>query len=374
MNFELTEDQKMIRQSVKDFVKKELPLERMRKMREDELGMSRQVWKQMGELGWLGIAYPEALGGFGGRFVDASLVLEQLGRALVHEPYLESTVAAGRVVLELGSEAQKSEILGPMIAGDEVLSLAFLEEASRFGAEPCATTATKVDGGWRVVGDKRWVLAGNAADQLIVTARSGDGLLAFAVRADADGVGKKTVKTMDGRRAAMIHFDTLVADDRRLGEPGAAAAAVEKAFDYAAAGAVSEGYGVIKSALDMTVEYLKTREQFGVKIGSFQVLQHRAVDMFIESQLAQSVAIMSAIKVDDEDPEVRRRSVSAAKAQLALSGKYVSQQATQLHGGIGVTEEHDITLFFKRMHALNTLWGDETFHVQRFASLPSFAA
>ncbi len=369
MNFELTEDQKMIRQTVADFVKKELPIERMRKMRDDETGFSRAVYQQMGELGWLGISYPEALGGFGGTFVDAALVLEELGKNLVHEPYLESAIVAGRVIRDLGSEAQQSEYLGPMIAGEKVLALAFAEADNRFDITSAATTADKTGDGYALKGSKRWVLAGNAAEHVVVTAKTPEGISAFVVDPGQDGVSVKAVKTMDGRRAAMIDLATTVGADRLLGEPGKAGAALVKALDYGAAGACAEGYGLIKTALDMTLEYLKTREQFGVKIGSFQVLQHRAVDMFVETELAKSVSIMAAIKVDSDDEAERKRSVSAAKAQLAMSGKYVSQQAVQLHGGIGVTEEHDISLYFKRMHALNTLWGDEAFPVQRFAAL-----
>lgn len=369
MNFELTEDQRMIRQTVADFVKKELPMARMRKMRDDETGFSRDVWKQMGELGWLGIHYPESLGGFGGSFVDAALVLEELGHNLVHEPYTESAVVAGRVIRELGSEAQQSEWLGPMIMGQKVLAFAFAEADNRFAVTTAATTAEKKGDGWRLLGKKRWVLAGNAADHLVVTAKTPEGISAFVVDADQKGLTTNPVKTMDGRRAAMIELDCELGSDRLLGEPGQAGPALHMAMDYGAAAVCAEGYGLIKTALDMTVEYLKTREQFGVKIGSFQVLQHRAVDMFIETELAKSVSIMAAIKVDSDDATERQRSVSAAKAQLAMSSKFVSQQAVQLHGGIGVTEEHDISLYFKRMHALNTLWGDEAFHIQRFAQL-----
>jgi alkylation response protein AidB-like acyl-CoA dehydrogenase len=370
MNFELSDDQKMIRQTVADFVKQELPVERMRKMRDDETGFSRDVWKQMGDLGWLGIAYPEELGGFGGTFVDAALVLEEFGKTLVHEPYTESAVVAGRVILELGSDEQKQAFLAPMIAGDEVLALAFAEADNRYDVQAASCTASKNgDGSWQLRGNKRWVLAGNAADRLVVTANTDAGISAFVVDSGHDGVTVKPVKTMDGRRAAMVDFDCKLDADRLLGEAGQAGAALVKAIDCGAAAACAEGYGLIKTALDMTVEYLKTREQFGKMIGAFQVLQHRAVDMFIESELAKSVSIMAAIRVDSSDDEERRRSVSSAKAQLAMSGKFVSQQAVQLHGGVGVTEEHDISLYFKRMHVLNTLWGDEAFHIERFAAL-----
>jgi alkylation response protein AidB-like acyl-CoA dehydrogenase len=372
MNFELTEDQKLIDRTVADFVKKEVPIERFRKMRDDDIGFSRDVWKQMGELGWLGIAYPESVGGFGGSFVDASLIVQRFGTTLVSEPYTESAVVAGQLLLALGSDAQAERWLAPMIAGDTVLALAHHEEGNRFSGRRLTTRAFHDEGKkWHIKGSKRWVLAGNAADHFVVTARTagddGDmgGIGVFLL--DADQVVRTAVKTMDGRRAAMLSIDVEVEPDRLLGPAEGDCGAIEHALDRGAAAACSEGYGVIKSSLAMTVEYLKTREQFGTKIGTFQALQHRAVDMFVESELAKSVAIMAALGVDDPSPDKRRRAVSAAKVQLALSGRFVTQQAIQLHGGIGVTDEHDIGLFFKRMHVLATLWGDEAHHLDRFA-------
>jgi alkylation response protein AidB-like acyl-CoA dehydrogenase len=380
MNFDLSDDQKAIVRTVADFVKKELPIERMRKMRDDEIGFSREVWRQMGELGWLGIALPAEAGGFGGRFVDAALVLEQLGTTLVSEPYPESAVVAARAVLHGAREDQREAILGPLCAGEEVLALAYLEEGMRYDPWRVKTRAEKRDGGFHLVGEKRWVLAGHAADRLVVSARTAGndgergGISLFVVAAGDAGVERKTVKTMDGRKAAMIRFDCQLAADRLLGEEGEGLAALERALDDGAAAACAEGNGAMKASLSMTIEYLKTREQFGVKIGTFQALQHRAVDMFVETELAKSTSILAAIRVDEPDADERRRAVSAAKAQLSIAGKLVTQQATQLHGGIGVTDEHDIGLYFKRMHALAVLYGDEQHHVDRYASLPSFVA
>ncbi|MEM9691828.1 MAG: acyl-CoA dehydrogenase family protein [Myxococcota bacterium] len=379
MHFELNDDQKLIRKTVADFVKKELTLERMRKMRDDEIGFSREIYRQMGELGWLGIHLPEAAGGFGGSFVDASIILEQFGGALVSEPFTESVVVAARAVLAGPSERWEA-LLGSALAGDTVMSLAWLEADQRYDVTRVATTATRREKGFHIAGAKRWVLAGNAADIFIVSARMagepGDrnGVALFAVPADAGGVTVKAVKTMDGRRAAMVDFDVTVATDALLvsGDGDRAVAALEAALDYGAAAACAEGYGVMKASLEMTLEYLKTREQFGKKIGVFQALQHRAVDMFVQTELAKSTAILAAIRVDAQDSEERQRAVSVAKARLATAGKFVTQQATQLHGGIGVTDEHDIGLYFKRMQILSTLYGDEAFHVRRFAGLPGF--
>ena len=378
MDFELSADQKMIVETAASFVKKELPLERMRHMREDAIGWSKEVWKQMGELGWLGIMHPEAVGGFGGTFVDAALILERLGGNLVGEPFAASAVVAG-TALRHGSAEQQERWLAPMIAGDTSLALAWAERAGRFDACRITTRAEKVEGGYRIRGEKIWVLNGHAADHLIVSARTAgndddrEGVSLFVIDADTPGVNRRAVKTMDGQRAAALSLDCVVDADRLLGEEGASADALERVLDFGAAAAIAEGHGAMKAALDMTVEYLKTREQFGVKIGVFQALQHRAVDMFVETELAKSAMLMSAIKVDSEDPVERQRAVSAAKAQLAMSGRFVSQQSVQLHGGVGVTDEHDIGLYFKRLHVLTTLYGDEEHHLARYASLPTFA-
>jgi len=380
MDFELSDDRKMILESVATFVKKELPIERMRKMRADETGFSRDVYRQMGELGWLGIHLPESAGGFGGSFVDAAIILEQFGTTLVSEPYTASSVLGGKALALAANDEQQQRWLAPMIAGETVLSLAYAEQAGRYNARNVSTRAERSRGGYRLTGEKRWVLAGHAADQLIVSARTAgdqgddDGLSLFVVDKDDPGLARKSVKTMDGRHAAMVSLDVEVAEDRLLGAAGAAGPILERVLDYAAAAACAEGYGILRTVLAMTVDYLKTREQFGVTIGSFQVLQHRAVDMFIETELAKSMSIMASIKVDDADPQARMRAVSAAKAHLATSGKKVTQQSIQLHGGIGVTDEHDVGLYFKRMHVLNALFGDEQHHVARFAAQPGFAA
>ncbi len=374
MHFELTEDQKLLSDSVRDFVKRELPVERMRKMRQNDHGFDKAVWKQMGELGWLGIALPEEVGGFGGNFVDASIILERFGTTLVSEPFTESVLVAAHPIAALGSAAQKERWLVPMLAGDTVLALAWAEADGRYDAARLATRAERSGNGYRLAGGKRWVLPAHA-DQVVVSARTSGGeadragVSLFVV--DASSLDATPVKTMDGRRAAMLSFDCTVEADRLLGEEGRGLEALEAALDRGAAAACCEGVGVMNTSLSMTVEYLKTREQFGVRIGTFQALQHRAVDMFIEAQLSKSMAIMAAIKVDDPDPRERQRGVSAAKAQIVQSGKLVTQQAIQLHGGIGVTDEHDIGLFFKRMHALSVLYGDEPFHVRRYASLMS---
>jgi alkylation response protein AidB-like acyl-CoA dehydrogenase len=379
MNFDLTDEQKLLLDTVASFVKKQSPVSRLRALREDATGWSREVWQKMGEFGWLGLTLPEEVGGLGGSFADVALILEQLGTALAPEPFLPSLVAALPIV-RLGTPEQQQTFLAPFAEGRTSLALAFAETNSRYDVSDVETKAVKSDDGYRLDGSKRWVLNGHAADTLVVSARTGEGdsggdISLFVLDRDTPGLTIQPVKTMDGHHAAMITLDAVkVGKDRLLGAEGSATAALEEAMDLGAAGACAEGAGITRTVLEMTTDYLRTREQFGVKIGSFQALQHRAVDMFVEVELCKSTAILAAIKVEDTDVVERKSAVSAAKVQLAVGGRFVTQQAIQLHGGIGVTDEHDVGLYFKRMHVLNALFGDEEHHVNRYARLPSFTA
>jgi alkylation response protein AidB-like acyl-CoA dehydrogenase len=386
MNFDLTEEQRILVDTVGAFAKKQSPVTRLRALRADPVGWTRDVWKQMGELGLLGVSLPESAGGAGGSFVDAALILEQLGATLVPEPLLPSLVAAAPIA-RLGSDAQKERWLAPFAAGDASLALAWAEVQGRSDVADVETRAEPHGDGFRITGEKRFVLNGHAADFIVVSARTsggardGEGVSLFVVDRDTPGVSIRAVKTMDGHHAGMLLFsgvalsrDRLLGgldalDDRRAGRE-----ALDEAMDIGAAGACAEGAAITRTVLQMTTDYLRTREQFGVKIGTFQALQHRAVDMFIETELCKSTAILAAVRATDPDADVRRSAVSAAKVQLAVGGRYVTQQAVQLHGGIGVTDEHDVGLYFKRMQVLCALFGDEEHHVARYASLPGFTA
>jgi alkylation response protein AidB-like acyl-CoA dehydrogenase len=382
MNFDLSQDQKMLADSAASFAKKSSPVTRMRKLRDDPFGYERKVWKQMGELGWLGLPFSEAQGGFGGSMVDVAILLEHLGSTLVPEPYLSSVILAGTTLARAGSAAQHKRFLEPLIAGDATSALAWCERQGRYDASDVATRAEPTAGGGaRLDGEKVFVLGGHDADWLVVSARERGaqrdphGVSLFVIARGAPGVEIQPIKTMDGQRAAIVRLrGAEVGLDARVGTAGAGAAILDESLDLGAAAACAEGLGIMQTVLRMTVDYLKTREQFGVKIGSFQALQHRAVDMFVEVELARSTMMLAAIKAADPDPIERRSAVSAAKTQLAVGGKLVVQQAIQLHGGIGVTDEHDVGLYFKRMTVLNALFGDEEFHVRRFGALPSFTA
>jgi alkylation response protein AidB-like acyl-CoA dehydrogenase len=371
MNFSLTDDQRMLVDSAASFTRKQSPVSRMRKLRDDSIGWSPEVWRQMGDLGWLGLPFPEAVGGIGGGFVDLALVLEQLGTTLVPEPIVPSLVA-GMAIVAAGDAAQQRSFLSPMVAGQSSLALAWAEADARYDATRIATRAVKTSAGYKLTGEKGFVLDGHAAAQLVVSARDGDAIALFVVDPKSPGVKLRPIKTLDGRRAAMVELDAEVPADRRLGGDGAAA--LSYALDIGAAAACAEGVGIMRAVLAMTTEYLRTREQFGVKIGSFQVLQHRAVDMFIETELAYSASLAAAIRIDGDDLAERTAAVATAKVQLAESGRYVTQQAIQLHGGIGITDEHDIGLYLKRMLALNAMFGDAESQLARFAARPAFLA
>jgi alkylation response protein AidB-like acyl-CoA dehydrogenase len=375
MDFELTQDQKLLAESAASFAKKTSPITRARKLRGDALGYERKVWKQMAELGWLGLPFAEADGGFGGTMVDVMLLLEALGTTLVPEPYLASVLLGGLTIARAGDATQKQRWLEPMIAGDRTLALAYAERDSRYDLTCVGTRAeSSAAGKTKITGEKIFVLGGHDADVFVVSARETSGLGLYVVERGEPGLTVRPVKTMDGQHAAIVTLAGVeVAADRRLGAAGAAET-LEHVVDQAAAGACAEGLGIMQAVLRMTVDYLRTREQFGVKIGTFQALQHRAVDMFVEVELSRGTAMLAAIKASAADAHERAAAVSAAKAQLGTGGKLVTQQAIQLHGGIGITDEHDVGLYFKRMCALNALFGDEEHHVQRLASLPGFTA
>jgi alkylation response protein AidB-like acyl-CoA dehydrogenase len=377
VNFDLSQDQKLLVDTASSFAKKSSPVARARKMRSDPLGFEPKVWKQMAELGWLGLCVPESEGGFGARFVDLALILEQLGTTLVPEPVISTCVLGGTALARAGSAEQRARWLAPLAAGDLHAALAWAERDSRYEPAACAAAAEKrPGGGYRLSGEKVWVQGGHAAQLLLVTARTAGGpreaagVSLFAVDLDAAGVEVQRVETMDGRKAAMVRLRGVeVGADRLLGQEGAAAPLCAEVIDVAAAAACAESVGIAQAVLAMTIDYLKTREQFGVKIGTFQVLQHRAVDMFVETELLRSHAIEACLRVDEGEADERRRAISAAVVQLTTGGRGVVRQGIQLHGGIGCTDEHDIGLYFKRMQILGALFGDEEHHLTRFAAL-----
>ncbi len=381
MNFDLTEEQQMIVDAVAKFVANDSPVERFRKLRDTERGWEPDMWERMGEYGWLAVAFPEEQGGFGGRFVDLALILEQLGRGLVPEPMIASVVLAGGLISRFGTEEQVERFLAPVIEGRKSMAVAYAERQSRYHLGNCRTSASRSGDTYTLHGEKVWVLNGHAAEEIVVVARTAgepldeSGLTLFVVDANAPGLTRTPVNGLDGQRTALLHFDGVeVPAERMLGEEGHGLEPLEWAIDRGAAAACAEGQGEIQELFERTVAYLKERQQFGVPIGTFQALQHRAADMFIETELCRSTMILAAIQADSEDPEERKAEISAAKLQLNRGGWYVQANAIQLFGGIGVTDEQDEGLFFKRLRVLNGLFGDADHHVDRFQRLPRFEA
>ncbi len=379
MNFDLTEEQQMIMDQVAKFVANESPVSRFRALRETERGWEPEMWAKMAEQGWLAIEIPEDQGGFGGSFVDVAIILEQLGRGLVPEPYVASVVLAGGLLSELGSEAQREAFLTPMIEGSTTLAFAYAEAQSRYNPADCLLQAEPFGDRWKLSGEKVWVLNGHAADQIVVVARTGGeqldeaGLSLFVIDGDAEGLTRIRVPGMDGQRTAVLRLDGVeVGTDRLLGRAGDAFSSIERAIDRGAAAACAEGQGQIRELFERTVAYLKERQQFGVPIGSFQVLQHIASDMYAETEICSGATILASIQVDNPDVDKRKADISAAKLQLSDGGWFVQENAIQLFGGIGVTDEQDEGLFFKRLRVLNGLFGDADWHVSRFQSLKSF--
>jgi alkylation response protein AidB-like acyl-CoA dehydrogenase len=375
MHFDLSDDQRLLVDTVASFVKKESPVERFRRLRDDEdgIGWSRHVMRTFGELGWLAVPFAEEDGGLGGSMLDVALILEQLGATLVPEPYLASIVLGGLALARAGSAEQRAAFLPGVLAGEQTLALAHAED--RFEPRRVRTRAERTAGGFRLRGHKRWVLNGHAADHVVVVARTSggdedaEGISLFLVDRGAPGVKTTVVRTMDGHRAAMLELDVEVPRARLLGgeagTEGRALPILERVLDGATAAVCAEGLGLMSQALLRTRDYLAQREQFGVKIGSFQALQHRCVDMFVETELAKGTTILAAVRADDADEHARKRGVSIAKVHLASGGRFVVQHAIQLHGGIGITDEADIGLYFKRMHVLEALFGDEDWHLAR---------
>ncbi len=381
MNFDLSDEQQMIVESVAKFVATDSPVARFRRLRDAGRAFEPEVWAQMGEMGWLSVELPADQGGAGFRFVDIALILEQLGRGLVPEPFLASVVLAGGLLQQLGDDAQRGAFLAPMAAGRTSLALAYAERQGRYTLSDCRTRAERDGSGFRLHGEKRWVLNGAHADQIVVVARSAggaserEGLSLFVVDADAAGLSRTPVPGMDGHRSGLLRFDAVrVGRERLLGPEGGALPWLEWAIDRGAAAACAEGQGALQELFERSITYLKQRRQFGVPIGSFQALQHRAADMYAQVEMCRSAMLLAAIQVDSEDPEERMAEISTAKLQLAEGGWFIQENAIQLHGGIGVTDERDEGLFFKRVRVLQALFGDADYHVERFQRLRRFDA
>ncbi|HYC56335.1 MAG TPA: acyl-CoA dehydrogenase [Candidatus Binatia bacterium] len=376
----LTDDQQMLKRAAADFVRKESPVSRVRHYRDsdDATGFSRDLWRKMAELGWQAILIPEAHGGLGMGYVELACVLEECGRGLVPEPLLSTVLLGTNAVLLAGSDAQKADMLPHVADGSLLLTLAYQEQDSRYDLHRCQTRAQARDGGYLLRGEKTLVLDASAADKILVLARTHgeasdrSGLSLFVIDRDAPGVQIVQQKTMHLRPAGIVRLDGVeVAEAARIGGEGVAGPLLEEIIDRATAGLCAEMLGNMLATFEMTLDYLKTRKQFGVPIGSFQALKHRAAKMFIEIELARSAVMAACSAIDEHSPQAKSL-ISVAKARCSDAGVLVGYEGIQMHGGIGMTDEHDVGFYMKRLRGNEMTFGDAAYHRDRFATLQGF--
>jgi pimeloyl-CoA dehydrogenase small subunit len=372
MDFDLTDEQRLLKDSVERLIADHYAFEQRKKYMAEPAGWSTAVWNQYAELGLLGLPFEETLGGFGGGAVETMIVMEAFGRGLVLEPYFATVILGGGLLRRAGSEALRAALVPQIVAGNLKLAFAHVERQSRYDLADVATTARKDGDGYVLDGAKSVVLHGDCADKLLATARvSGarrdrDGIGLFLVDADAPGVTRRGYPTQDGLRAAELTLSGVrVAADAVLSDN--ALPAIEHVVDEAIAALCAEAVGTMQAMHETTLEYLKTRQQFGRPIGSFQVLQHRSVDMLVALEQASSMAMFAAVMAGEEDASERRRAIAAAKVQIGRSGKHIGQEAIQLHGGIGMTMEYSVGHYFKRMTMIDMLFGDADVHLATLA-------
>lgn len=375
MDFSYTEEQTLLRNSVNKFLADNYDFESFKKISRSETGWKKENWAQFAELGLLAAPLPEEFGGLGGGAFETQIVMEEFGRALVVEPFAGTVVVGGGFLKHGGSAAQKEEWLGKIAAGETVLAFAFAEAQGRFNYADLTTTAKKSGSGYVLNGKKAVVIGAPWADHLIVTARTGgsqredQGVSVFLVPKSAKGVSTRDYATVDGLRASEVTFENVdVPAANLIGAEGNGLPLIERVTDEAIAAHSAEATGAMKVLLDATVEYSKTRKQFGVPIGKFQVLQHRMVDMFMNYEQSQSVTLMVTLKLEAEETE-RKKAASAAKVQIGKAGRFVGQSAVQIHGGMGMTDELNVGHYFKRLTMLDTLYGNVDHHLKRYAAL-----
>lgn len=375
MDFSLSDEQTMLKDTIERFVAEDYDFDTRRKIMEQDDGFSRDVWKQMAELGWLAVPFAEEDGGFGGGAVELMLVMEQIGRGLILEPYLPTVVLAGGLLSRGGTAEQKANYLAGIIEGSKLGAFAFAEPQGRFNLSDLTTTATADGDGYVLNGHKAVVLGGPSADFLVVSARtSGEqrdasGVSLFVLDADTAGVSRRDYPTVDGLRASEVMLENVrVGADALVGTKDDALGLIEEVIDMATLAVGCEAVGGMEVAYKSTVEYSKQRVQFGQPIGKFQVLQHRMVDMFMEYEQAKSLMFMAAMRVDEGYNDVAKKAISGFKVQVGKSGRFVGQQAVQIHGGMGMTEELHIGHYFKRLTMIDTLFGNVDFHLRRFGS------
>jgi alkylation response protein AidB-like acyl-CoA dehydrogenase len=377
----LNEEQTMLKDTAKEFCASSAPISQLRKLRDSESkdGFNRDTWARMVELGWAGIPFPEEYGGLAFGYKGLGVVTEETGRTLAASP-LFATVWTGATAINLGgSDTQKSDLLPKVAAGECLIALA-VEEGTRHAPYTIGTKATEAGGGYTITGKKTFVLDGHVADKLVVVARTSgkkkdrDGLTLFLVDRTAPGVKVTRTKMVDSRNAANIQLkDVQVARSAVLGGVGRGADVLDRTLDIARIGIAAEMLGSLQECFERTVQYLKDRKQFGVPIGSFQALKHRAADMFCEVELSKSVVLEALTALDDgRSAEEVAKLASLAKAKVGETFTRVSREGVQMHGGIGMTDEFDIGFFIKRSAVAEQIFGDVNFHRDRYGALEGY--
>jgi pimeloyl-CoA dehydrogenase small subunit len=381
MDFELSEEQRLLQESIGRLLSDRYGFEQRTAYMKEPGGFSRALWKQYADLGLLALPFAEEDGGIGGGPVDIMIVMEAMGRALVLEPYLATVVLAGGVLRHAGSKQQRASLIPKIGDGSLILALAHSERQSRYDLADVATSAKKDGAGYVLDGAKGIVLHGDSADKFIVSARVAgkqrdrDGIGLFLVDAKAKGVSIRGYQTIDGLRAAEVTLAGVkVGAEDVIGEPGKALPVIERVVDEAMAALTAEAVGAMAVMHEASVDYLKTRRQFGVPIGNFQVLQHAAVDMLMATEQARSMAMLATMMAAEPNAVERYKSIAAAKVQIGRSGRFVGKTATQLHGGIGMTMEYKVGHYFKRAMAIDVMFGDADHHLAMLAKMGGLLA
>jgi len=375
VDFDFTEEQEMVRDGLSRMVRERYDWDTRQAAIESEAGWNPEIWAQLAELGILGMPFGEEDGGFGGGAVDAMVVMEEFGKVLVVEPFVPTVVCAGGFLKHAGTAAQKEEHIGAIVDGSRIFAFAHSEPRGRYDYADLETTAKKNGDGYVLNGHKAVVIGAPWASHLIVTARTSgdrrdhDGVSVFIVDKSAKGVVTRDYPTVDGRRAAEVYFENAtIPADTLIGEEGGALPLIERVADEAAAAQCAEACGAMKVANAMTVEYSRQRKQFGVPIGSFQVLQHRMVDMYTQYEQSVSLTYLATLKLDAAEKE-RKRAVSAAKVGVGQAARLIGQEAVQIHGGNGVTDEYAIGHYFKRLTIFESEFGNVDYHMKRHVTL-----
>jgi pimeloyl-CoA dehydrogenase small subunit len=374
MNFDLTEEQQLLKDSVTRLLADRYGFEHRKTFQASPEGWSRDLWRQYAEIGLLGVAFPEADGGFGGGPVETMMIMEAFGAALTLEPYLATVVLAGGIIRRGGDDAQRAALIPSIASGELLLAFAHAERQSGHDLFDVGASARKDGASFVLNGEKGLVLHGDVADKLIVSARTAGarreraGIGLFLVDAKAEGVSRRGYPTQDGLRAAEVTLTDVRVDAKdALGDPEAALPLIERVVDEAIAALSAEAVGAMSAALEMTVDYMKTRKQFGVAIGAFQALQHRASDMVVALEQARSMMMLATMMAGEENAGERRKAISAAKVQIGRSARFIGQQSIQLHGGIGMTMEYKVGHLFKRLAMIDIAFGDSDFHLERLS-------